>query len=714
MKKFYCILAALLTLVGAFWPPLPVCAQNIEYVNSMYWTAVYDVKVRGNYAYCCFDPGLVILDIVDIEHPAFISRLNLIGDNSHIEIFDDYAYIVGNHDKLRIINISDVNEPRLTGEIPIDAEIDNIWVDSNYVYAAAGVIGMVIIDISDPASPEIVTTFNTDGDTKTVVVRDTVAFIAERHIYPSSYSFQIVNIANIHNPVTIGYLTRDLGWNKDLLVDGNYAYLANSYRGFIIINISNLTQPLIIAQLEDNTYPWNLAKSGDLFFMDYGFDSLQVFDVSNPESPELAAEYDLSAYASDFDVSSEYMFRACSYSGLSILDVSDVYNISQISEYNTPGATNQVFNIGGYLYLYEAGFGLRIHDLSNPANPNRVFNYENAYCSGYDLANDYLYALDGTGLELIDVTNPSRPAQAFYYHLENSFDGICVNEPYIYFTSFNEGVFVYERTEQDGLEYIRGYANNNFSFDVEIENNIGYFSQGFALQIYDLTNPEDSVLLSSIMPTSGAGQLFVNNSYVYTQCEDGQLTSNISIIDATNPLSPVPASLLTLPGPVSDICFYNEQGYFSVYPNELHVYDLSNPYNPIFLCSCSTPGFIRETQPLGDYVYVADNSSLIILHYTPTGLDELDQIPLDFSLSHNYPNPFNAQTTIQYSLSIESEVTIDIFDILGRKIETLAEGIMAAGEHKAIWDAGEKPSGIYFYRIKAGDLTETKKMVLMK
>lgn len=89
-------------------------------------------------------------------------------------------------------------------------------------------------------------------------------------------------------------------------------------------------------------------------------------------------------------------------------------------------------------------------------------------------------------------------------------------------------------------------------------------------------------------------------------------------------------------------------------------------------------------------------------------------MPEAFELLPCYPNPFNAQTTIQYFLPSQSLVTIDIFDILGRKIETLTEGIMPAGEHRAIWDANGQASGIYSYRIKAGDKAETKRMTLMK
>ena len=89
-------------------------------------------------------------------------------------------------------------------------------------------------------------------------------------------------------------------------------------------------------------------------------------------------------------------------------------------------------------------------------------------------------------------------------------------------------------------------------------------------------------------------------------------------------------------------------------------------------------------------------------------------IPLRFILYQNYPNPFNASTTISYSLSESSEVTIEIYDILGRKVETILESKNQAGEHQIIWDAENQPSGVYLYRIQAGDYAETKKMVLLK
>ena len=93
--------------------------------------------------------------------------------------------------------------------------------------------------------------------------------------------------------------------------------------------------------------------------------------------------------------------------------------------------------------------------------------------------------------------------------------------------------------------------------------------------------------------------------------------------------------------------------------------------------------------------------------------DGLDR-PGIISLSSNYPNPFNAATTIAYTLSDAGFVAIEIYDILGSKITTLINKQQPAGHHSLIWNATGMPSGAYFYKIEAGDYIEIKKMALLK
>ncbi|MCX6145607.1 MAG: family 43 glycosylhydrolase [Ignavibacteriales bacterium] len=91
-----------------------------------------------------------------------------------------------------------------------------------------------------------------------------------------------------------------------------------------------------------------------------------------------------------------------------------------------------------------------------------------------------------------------------------------------------------------------------------------------------------------------------------------------------------------------------------------------------------------------------------------------DQIPGRFTLDQNYPNPFNPMTTIEFRVSNIEFVSLKVFDALGREISTLVNDVRQAGTYTLGWDASSLPSGVYFYRLWAGDFVETKKMILAK
>jgi len=106
-------------------------------------------------------------------------------------------------------------------------------------------------------------------------------------------------------------------------------------------------------------------------------------------------------------------------------------------------------------------------------------------------------------------------------------------------------------------------------------------------------------------------------------------------------------------------------------------------------------------------------------YYIPYASEPSASIPDRFELKENYPNPFNASTEISYSLPVESEVKLAIYNIRGQKVKTLVDGKQTAGVHKVTWDGkndkGESvASGVYFYTIKAGSYIQTNKMTLLK
>jgi hypothetical protein len=101
-----------------------------------------------------------------------------------------------------------------------------------------------------------------------------------------------------------------------------------------------------------------------------------------------------------------------------------------------------------------------------------------------------------------------------------------------------------------------------------------------------------------------------------------------------------------------------------------------------------------------------------------SGTSRVEQLsptaPKTFLLEQNYPNPFNPSTTIRYQLPVASEVKLEVYDVLGKKIATLVNERQSVGSYQVVWNASGLSSGTYFYRLQAGTFVETKKMIMVK
>ena len=113
---------------------------------------------------------------------------------------------------------------------------------------------------------------------------------------------------------------------------------------------------------------------------------------------------------------------------------------------------------------------------------------------------------------------------------------------------------------------------------------------------------------------------------------------------------------------------------------------------------------------------IKGRGSLKILHLESRVLLRLSSIPLptQYALYQNYPNPFNPETVIEYDIPKDDHVEIEIYDVLGEKIQTLINERINAGKHKIKFDAKKLSSGTYFYRLRSDKLTITKKLLLLK
>ncbi len=124
-----------------------------------------------------------------------------------------------------------------------------------------------------------------------------------------------------------------------------------------------------------------------------------------------------------------------------------------------------------------------------------------------------------------------------------------------------------------------------------------------------------------------------------------------------------------------------------------------------------------QVTPTEVMVDVPETDTTIVVDFTYQNVNAIDDeanIPLKFELSQNYPNPFNPNTTIAFTLPTAEQVRLEVYNVLGQLVAKLVDGRLEAGRHTVVWDANNFPSGLYFYKIKAGQYEDIRKMMLLR
>lgn len=377
-------------------------------------------------------------------------------------------------------------------------------------------------------------------------------------------------------------------------------------------------------------------------------------------------------------ISGNYAYLAAESLGLQIVDISIPQEAEIVGEFYPPGAVTDVFVRGDFAYTADDVFGLNIINISDPTDPEIAGVYETEGSVRVSVSDDiaYLISLAGDRCEMVDISEPANP-----YHIGD----------------LGEGWYALGR---DSLVYLT-YGDCSFPYDCY---------GGF--YVFDISNLEDPQQLGLYWGWTPGLDLSIIGNLAYLVgggffiYDFGQL----QVIDIADPGNPE-----LLGGYYSEDIMHAVavQGRYAFLAAEvLIIVNIDDPYNPLFVTTYQAQG--SDVAVDGDYVYLAEGNALTILRFIITSIDDDSGSPSTFSLFPNYPNPFNASTVIGYYLPEEGRVVIEIYDILGRKIKTLVDGMQPAGSHSVVWDAGGSSSGLYFYRMKAGDNIETRRCVLLK
>ena len=448
--------------------------------------------------------------------------------------------------------------------------------------------------------------------------------------------------------------------------------------------------------LLNDIWGWTDPLTGREYALVGRHDAVAFVDVTNPMEPIymgfLPSHGDAASVWRDMKVYKDHMFvvvDANGSNGMQIFDLTELRNFQGgISRFSHSARYIGIETAHNVAINEETGFayivggrpecrGLHMVDISSPLEPQFVgcFSHpgtgrsNNGYthdtqCVVYKgpdtdhFGQEICFSSNERALSIVDVTDKSAPiplAAASYPGVGYTHQG-WLTEDHRYFVMNDE---MDERNFVDRTRTL----------------------------IWDVTDVEDPVLAQEFLGRTGSidHNLYVRDQYVFAS----NYTSGLSIIDVEDPLNPFEVAYFDT-HPSSDRLGFS--GTWSVYP---------------FFASGT---IVVNSHP--DGLLILDPSQLNISRLSST--QEAEEQPEGLTLTSAYPNPFNPSTTFSVLVHEDTRVTVNVFDMLGRHVERLVDGPVAAGSHVITLDGSSLPSGTYIVHARAGLQTATQHVTLIK
>lgn len=304
-----------------------------------------------------------------------------------------------------------------------------------------------------------------------------------------------------------------------------------------------------------------------------------------------------------------------------------------------------------FLILAAGSWGVRIYDLSNPEEPE-LAGVLDYFMRSITLIENRLLVSEGNNLILLDISDPQAPERIGELEIGN--------EEYPYEVSGNVGS---EKVNADGCVFLKNddrllEVNSLLVLDLMADNSpveVGRFNLDRESQLYEFQVSDGKLCIKDRMSA-------IVDIYNLTDNFDIEYSNTFSVSD-------VNYGQFFVRG---DVCFFS--GKYSGAQNTL-IYDID-----------------PDSAPDSDF----------------------RQQPTSFILYPAYPNPFNATTTINYNLPVQSNVSLQVYNIRGQLVDVLLDGVMPAGRHSVVWNAGEIGAGVYFARMGGDGQVFTKKIILIR
>jgi hypothetical protein len=260
------------------------CVTHPLLCKYLEWDAISDFAYDGTYAFCSVMKGLVIID-VSKDAPTLVSQLSAGGECRRIAMWDHVAVLVS-RDSLIVIDCSDVTKPAIVGGYKCRGVVEDVVLNNDVAYLSCR-SHVEIVDIADPPKPQYINSFGSGKWVWQTILRNSTVFLAE------TGGVDIYDVSDLHNPVLLATLELHcLGSraavDRDILYVGcGIVYEPSTSASLKIVDISNLSSPRIMGDLDFWGSVSDIAVGENRVYMAAARDGLTTFDVTEPESPSI-------------------------------------------------------------------------------------------------------------------------------------------------------------------------------------------------------------------------------------------------------------------------------------------------------------------------------------------------------------------------------------------------------------------------------------------
>lgn len=681
------------------------------------------VAAKGNYAYISNGPMFQVLDVSNPAEPRIVGEYETWV--SDIFIRDTVAFIAGN--SFVILNVSDPTNPRLISELEYNAGVRRVMVEGDFAYLLTGNGSLRVVDINNLHAPYWRGFIGgVGGDVpRSLAVRNGYAYIGD-------LEFPRISVVNATNPDSL--------WGRNILFVGIVVSLHASDT-LLYVGRSTRLQPYSIVD-PMNPVPLGsvnvtgilsaITVSGSTAYVTTDGSGIYAVDVSNPMQPVVVDSLKPTSPAIRTGVAiaadGENVYSAQSVG----LWIAGKDSLPERTYFRTGDRATRVFVKGNLAYVASGEAGLWILDISDPGKPRGIANVNTGSFTCDVAATDtiayfvnYPQSTDDSarGVWAVNISDPHSP------RILSRYIGIVRRASFRHFNSVSlVGSLLFlsqmgSSTQDSTLEIIDVSDPGHLTRVSVFRNPYGPYHVAARESIACLANPIGGLIVvdwsNPYNPTqlSGLGTSMIGVAVKDTLTFADQADS-IFILSVANPIVPriIGRYGRTLPqGFTSTDLFAQNKFLYWAGGDGLGVLDFSYPANPKSIGYLAGPVGVAAS---GNTVVAAVSAAGVWIYRNDyvVGVKEHEAtvIPKEVSLFQNFPNPFNPSTTIRFSLPKRSTVMLEVFDLLGRRVETLLTNVAEPGTHNITWDASSLTSGVYLYRLTTETTSTTKPMVLIK